>query len=331
MRLRNQDSGQSVVREAPEDDSPRPRRTRVTTWLYVLFLVGLVGLAIWYGVYTYFHYDAPGQIRVQRTVMSPERDGRIQTIYPTEGETVLQGDSLMLMIPGQPCEPTGGELTARNQRESRQQAELLAQRIEDLQQKRARKQRQLDQLRERKALELGDAESRRNDLENEIYEIETKIDRLRIQRRQAQENTSSASGTLEDLECKPFVVSAPHDGRVTRVHEQEFAFVGSGTPVLSLTRLSPSVAVLAYLERDLTGYVQRDDTVRVLLPNGSATRGVVRETYSTAQDFVQVKYDVYKPYPTRLLAEIVPPTQRVKEKWKALDRTRVEVKGEINQ
>lgn len=331
MRLRNENSGQSVVSEAPEGESPSPRGARVTMWLYGLFLLGLVGLAIWYGVYTYFHYDAPGQIRVERTAISPERNGRIQKIYPAEGETVLRGDSLMLMMPGQPCEPSGSRFVAQDQRENRQKAELLAQRIQDLQQKLDRKQKQLARLRNQKALELGTAEPRPSELEEEIFQLENEIGRLRIQRRQARENTSQPIGTTEDPECKPFVVSAPHDGQVMRVHEQEFSFVDSGTPALSLTRLSPPVKVLAYLERDLTDYVHRGDTVRVLLPGGADTRGVVQETYSTAQDFLEVKYDIYKPYATQLLAEVAPANQGAREQWRELDRTKVEVEGEISQ
>jgi len=331
MRLRNRSSGQSVVSEAPEGESPSPWRARITMWLYGLFLLSLVGLALWYGVYSYFHYDAPGQIRTERTVMSPERDGRIQKIYPTEGETVLRGDSLMLLVPGQPCEPGGRTLVARDQRESRQRAELLSQRIQDLQEQLDRKRKRLDRLRERKALELGETAPRRSELEDEIYQIEGEIGRLQIQRRQARANARQPIGTTPDPACKPFVVSAPHDGRVMRVHEREFAFVDAGTPVLSLTRPSPSVTVLAYLERDLTGYVQRGDTVQVRLPNGVATRGVVRDTYSTAQDFVQVKYDIYKPYATQLLAEVAPASRRTREQWRRLDRTRVEVEGEIDR
>ncbi len=331
MRLRNQDSGESVVSEAPEGESPTPRRTRITTWLYGLFLVGLVGLAIWYAVHAYFHYEGPGQVRVERTVLSPERDGRIQKIYPAEGEAVLRGDSLMLVAPGQPCEPTQDRLVVQDQRENRQRAELLGRRIQDLQQELNRKQQELDRLRERKALELGTTTPRRSDLEDEIYRIRDKIGRLQIQRKQARENTNRPIGRSTDPECKPFVVSAPHSGRVVRVHKQEFSFVDSGTPVLSLARPSPSATVFAYLDNDLTGYVQRDDTVRVFLPDGSATRGVVRETYSTAQDFAQVKYDVYKPHATQLVAELAPTNQGVKEQWQKLDRTEVQVKGEIDR
>lgn len=331
MRLRNQDSGESVVSEAPEGESPSPRRTRITTWLYGLFLVGIVGLAIWYAMYAYSHYDGPGQVRVERTVVSPERDGRIQKIYPAEGEAVLRGDSLMRVAPGQPCEPPQDRFVVQDQRENRQRVELLGQRIQDLRQERDRKQQELNRLRERKALELGRTKPRRSDLEEEIYRLGDEIGRLRVQRRQARENADRPIGTSADPECKPFVVSAPHSGRVIRVHESEFSFVDSGTQVLSLAHSSPSVSVLAYLDRDLTGYVQRDDTVRVRLPDGSATRGVIRETYSTAQDFAQVKYDVYRPYATQLMAEIAPTNQGVKEQWRELDRTKVEVEGEINR
>ena len=332
MRLRNRKSGQSVVSEAPEGESPNPRRARITMWIYGLFLLCLVGLAIWYGVYTYFHYDGPGHIRVERTVLSPERAGRIQAIYPTQGEAVRRGDSLMLVAPGQPCEPSEGARLTQKIQESRQRAELLTQRIQSLQQELDRKQRELDRLRERGALELGDTEPRRTQLNERVFQIQAELDRLQIERRQAQETTNQLAGTpTTDPECEPFIVTAPHDGRVVRVHEQEFAFVDSGTPVLSLTRPSASVRVLGYLERDLTGYIQRDDTVRVFLPDGSTTFGIVRDTYSTAQDFVRIKYDIYKPYATQLLAEIAPASPRVREQWRAFDRTRVEVEGEINR
>jgi hypothetical protein len=331
MRLRNRESGQSVVSEAPEGDSPNPRRARITMWLYGLFLVSIVGLAVWYAVYAYYHYDGPAQIRVQRTVMSSERDARIQAIYPAEGETVLRGDSVMLMNPGQACEADGATAVVQIQRENRQQAELLGQRIENLQQELARKRRELARLRERKVLELENTEPRRNQLEDDIYRIQDEIDELRIQRRQARSNTDQLAGASANPECEPFVVTAPHNGRVHYIHEREFSFVDAGAPVLSLTRPSPPVVVLGYLDRDLTGYVQRDDTVRVFLPTGSVTRGVIRETYSTAQDFPQVKYDIYQPYATQLLAEIVPANQRAKEQWQQLDRVKVEVEGEIGQ
>jgi multidrug resistance efflux pump len=300
-------------------------------WLYGLFLVCLVGLALWYGVYTYFHYEGPGLIRVERTVMSPERDGRIQQIYPAEGETVRRGDSLMLVQPGRPCEPVEGTLVAQERRESRQQAELLTQRIQALQQELDRKRQALGRLRERNALELGDTEPRRNEIEERIFQIQSDIERLRTQRRQARETADQLATVPRDPECSPFVVTAPHGGHVVRVHEREFSFVDSGTPVLSLTRPSPSVTILAYLERDLTGYVQRGDTVRVFLPSGATTSGVVRDTYSTAQDFAQVKYDVYRPYAPQLLAEIAPASRGAKERWQALDRTWVEVEGEIDR
>lgn len=331
MRLRNRESGQSVVSEAPEGESPSPRRARITMWLYGLFLLGIVGLAIWYAVYTYYHYDGPGQIRVQRTVMSPERAGRIQEIVPKEGEAVLRGDSLMLVEPGRSCEPTGVSLVERDLRENQQRAQLLGQRIQDLQQQLARKRRELARLRERKVLELQNTEPRRNQLEEDIYRIQDEIDQLRLQRRQALANTDQLAGVSTNPACAPFVVFAPHNGRVHRVHEGEFTVVDAGTPVMSLTRPSPPVVTLAYLDRDLTGYVHRDDSVSVRFPDGSVTQGVVQETYSSAQDFVEVKYDIYEPYSTQLLVEIAPANQRVKERWQELDRVRVEVEGEINQ
>jgi len=331
MRLRNRESGESVVSEAPEGESPNPRRARVTIWLYGLFLVSIVGLGVWYAIYRYYHYDGPAQIQVQRTLMSPERPGRVQKIYPKEGETVLRGDSLMLVDPGQACEPEGTTALAQALRENRQQSQLLGQRIEDLQQDLARKRRKLARLREREILELQDVESRRNQLEEDIYRLQDEIDQLRLQRRQARRTTGELmeSGSA-DPSCEPFVVTAPHNGRVHRIHEHEFTVVDSGAPVLSLTRPSPPVVVLAYLDRDLTGYVQRDDTVRVSLPNGETTRGVIRETYSTAQDFVEVKYDIYQPYATNLLAEVVPTTRAVKEQWQAFDRVKVDVEGRIS-
>jgi len=332
MRLRNRESGESVVSEAPEGESPSPRRARITMWIYGLFLVSIVGLGIWYAVFAYYHYDGQGQIRVQRTLMSPERSGRIQNIYAEEGETVLRGDSVMLVDPGQACEPAAGSAVVQLRRENQQRAQVLGQRIENLQQELARKRRRLARLRERKVLELDNTEPRRNQLEEDIYQIQDDIDELRIQRRQALQNTGDLEGAAAapDPDCTPYVVTAPHNGRVHRLHEQEYSVVDAGTPVLSLTRPSPPVVVLAYLDRDLTGYVQRDDTVRVYLPDGSDTRGVIRDTYSTAQDFVDVKYDIYQPYATQLLAEVVPPNRRVKERWQELDRVEVEVEGEIS-
>lgn len=331
MRLRNRESGQSVVSDAPEGEAPSPRRARVTMWLYVLFLVGIVGLAIWYAVYTYYHYDGQGQIRVQRTDVSPERLGRIQKIWPSEGDAVLRGDSLMLVEPGEACDPDGVAIVDRTRREGRQQAELLGLRIQNLQQELARKRRELARLRERKVLELQNTEPRRNQLEQDIYRIQDEIDELRLQRRQAGATANQLEDVPSSPECAPFVVSAPHNGRVHRVHENEFTVVNAGTPVLSLTRPSPPVVVLTYLNRDLIGYIQRDDTVSVYLPDGSTTRGVIRDTYSTAQDFVEVKYDIYEPYATQLLAEVVPANRKVKERWQELDRVDVEVEGEINR
>lgn len=329
MRLRNRESGQSVVSEGPEGESPTPRRARFTMWLYGLFLVGIVGLAVWYAVYTYFHYEGPGQIRVQRTLMSPERAGRIQQIWPDEGDAVLQGDSLMLVEPGRACEDEGASIVARARQEGRQQAELFGVRIQNLRQELARKRRELVRLRQRKILELQNTEPRRNQLEQEIYQIEDEIEELRLQQQQARARSAALAGVSTNPECVPFVVAAPHNGRVHRLHEDEFSVVDAGTPVMSLTRPSPPVMVLGYLDRDLTGYVQRDDTVSVYLPNGSRTRGVVEETYSTAQDFVDVKYDIYQPYATQLLAEIVPINQRVKERWQELDRVKVDVEGSL--
>lgn len=331
MRLRNRESGQSVVSDAPEGESPRPRRARITMWLYGIFLLGIVGLALWYAVYTYYHYDAEGQIRVERTVMSPERAGRIQEIYPTEGEAVLRGDSLMLVEPGRACEDPGASLVEQTRREGQQEAQLYSVRIENLQQELARKRRELARLRERKILELQNTEPRRNQLEEDIYQIQDEIDELRLQQRQARATTNDLSGIPSNPECAPFVVAAPHNGRVHRLHETEFAVVDAGAPVMSLTRPSPPVVVLGYLDRNLTGYVQRDDTVSVYLPDGSVTRGVIAETYSTAQDFVEVKYDIYRPYASQLLAEIVPANQSAKERWQALDRVNVEVEGSIGE
>jgi len=332
MRLRNRESGDSVVSEAPEGDPPSPWQARATVWIYGLFLAGLLGVGIWYAVYEYYTYDGSAEIRVERTLLSPERSGRIQNIYLEEGETVLRGDSVMLIDPGQVSEPDAATAVVQRRRENQQQAQLLGQRIENLQQELARKRRRLSRLRERKVLELKNAEPRRNQLEEDIYQLQDEIDELRVQRRQALQTASELddAANTPDPESAPFVVTAPHNGRVHRLHEREYSVVDAGTPVLSLTRPSPPAVVLAYLSRDLTGYVQRDDTVQVSLPDGSTTRGVVRETYSTAQEFAEVKYDIYQPYPTRLLVEVAPPNRQVKDRWQELDRVRVEVEGEIS-
>lgn len=334
MRLRSQESGESVVSDAPEGESPGSRWADLTKWLYGFLLMAIVGLAVWYAVYAYFHYDGSGQIQVQRTVVSPERAGRIQKVWPSEGDTVLRGDSLMLIEPGKACESEGVTFEERNRRESRQQAELFNLRIQNLRQQLARKRRELDRLRERRALELRDTESRQNRLEEDVSEIQNEISQLQLQERQASETASrlaDAAPDVRDPECAPFVVSAPHDGRVYRLHEEEFTVIDAGTPVLSMVRPSSSVTVLGYLDRDLTGYVQQGDSVSVYLPGRARTQGVVRETYSTARDFAQVKYDVYKPYPTQLLAKIAPADEGTEDRWRELDRAEVKVEGRISR
>lgn len=335
MRLRSQASGESVVSDAPEGESPRSRWAYVTKWLYGLFLVGIVGLTAWYGFYTYFHYDGSGQIRVQRTLVGPERAGRIQKIWPSEGDAVLRGDSLVMIDPEEACEAEEGITDVeQDRRESRQRAEVLALRIQGLQRQLARKRRELNRLREREVLELDDTEPRQNRLEEDTSELKSTITQLRLQKQQARATTERLADVPrvpQDPGCAPFVVSAPYDGRVHRVHEDEFAVVDAGTPVLSLTRSTSSVVVLGYLNQDLTGHVQRGDTVSVYLPGGTTTRGVVQETYSTAQDFARVKYDIYEPYPTQLLTEVAPANQKVRQQWRKLDRTEVEIEGRISR
>lgn len=333
MRLRSRESGESVVSEAPEGEAPVSRWASLTKWMYMLFLAGIMGLLVWYAVYAYYHYEGSGQIRVQRTVVSPERAGRIQKIWPDEGEAVLRGDSLMVVEPSQACEPERLPVVERNQQQSREQAELLDLQIQNLQNRLERKRRELTQMQERRALELETPASRRAQLEEEIQRLEGEIEQLRLQRRQAQERARQLADLPpeQDPRCAPFVVSAPYSGGVYQIYEDEFSVVSAGTPVMSITRSTSPVFVFAYLEPDLTGHVRPGDTLRVRLPSGSTSRGVVEKTYASAQEFAQIKYDVYRPYRSQLTAKLAPVSQKVEERWREHDRVNVEVEGEISQ
>lgn len=325
MKLRNPDSQRSVVSDAPEGESPTPLRSRMTMWIYVLFLFGILALGVWYGVYAYFHYEVRGHIRVDRTVISSHRGGRVLEIWPSEGDDVQRGDSLVLVEPGEPCEPPDStELRA-----AQEQLRLTRVRMQNTRQTLARKRRQLTRLQERTALELNNFETRRNRLQDEIHDLQSELNLLRARLRLARR----ASDRLErhprtDVDCVPFVISAPHSGRIHRVHANEFSVVDAGAPVMSLTPSTPQVAVLAYVPNDLAEYVHRADTVTIRSPDGLHSAGVIRTMYSSAQEFARLKWNGYDPLPSRTLVEIAPLGASIRKQWRALDRADVEVRGQ---
>lgn len=325
MKIRNVRSG---IRNAPDEEPPQPLRARIAYWVYVLILLSIVGAAVWYGVREYMHFEGEGQVRVDRTLMSAPRDGRIEAILPAVGDSVQAGDPLFRVDPGAAaaCDPDDQS----DLRDLRSQLESDRLRLQQAQNRRTRVQAELQDLRERVALELNASTARREQLRDEAFRLQQQIERLRqrlrLNRRELQ--TLSATSTA-DPECVPYTVSAPRSGRVHRVLQPPQTFVEEGTSILSLAPTPASAFVYAYLDTDLARYLRRGDTLSVSLPDGTKSRGVVQRLYSSALEFAQLKYDGYQALPSELLARVAPigvPTDR---HWRAFDRMDVEVTGQI--
>lgn len=323
MRIRNK---KSTVSEAPEGESPTPARSRITVWLYFLVLGSIVVGVLWYTIYWFLHYDGSGQIHVERTVISTQRDGRIEKLWPKDGDTVGAGDPLARVDPGTACTPPEGS----SLREQRRQVRENRLRLRNLEQRLSRKRQELERFQKGTALELEQNPQRRAQLQEEIVRLRDEIEmlRLRVQLGRRAADSLAAQPTV-DPQCQPFVVSAPHAGRVYQVFQSAFAVVDAGTPILSLVSDSSSAVVLSYLDTEMLGNVRAGDTVTVTLPNDTKSRGVIERLYSSAQEFAEIKRDGYRPLPSQLLVRIVPVRPSEGRRWSRFDRMSVDIEGPL--
>jgi len=326
MRIRNVRSG---ISDEPEEEPPKPLRAKIAYWLYILLLLGIVALGVWYGVVQYSSYDGRGHIRVDRNDIQAQRDGRLDKIFHAQGDTVEAGTPLFRVDPGAAaaCDPSNRLELLQIRNEIRTDQLLL----EQAQQRLNRFQTELEQVRERSALELQEELGEQKRLQENIFETRQEIDRLqdRIQRNQEEAGVVQNQTDQQDPQCIPYTVPAPRDGVVRQVHESTFAFVRSGTTIMSIAPTPVSAAVYAYLDTELQRYIRTGDTLTVRLPGDVESTGVIRRTYSSALEFRDVKYDVYRPHPSEVLVEIDPVGPQTNDRWQTLDRMDVTVQGRL--
>ncbi len=325
MKVRNTRSG---IRSAPEEDPPRPVWSRIAYWIYVSVLISIVGAAIWYGIREYSSFEAQGQVRTDRTLVSVQRDGRIEKIFAEVGDTVVAGDPLLRVNPGVASACTPEDQSSL--RDLRRQIARNRLQVQQLRESRSRVLKELVRLREQSTLELGTSDTRRKRLEDRVFQIRQEIKRSRQQIQLSRsELRSLRERPTADPECMPYTISVPRNGRVQRVLHSAQSFVQEGEAILSLTPEPVSASVHAYLDTDLAEYVRRGDTLTVSLPDGTQSKGVIQRLYSSALEFTQIKYDGYRPLYSQLLALVAPVGSSTKQRWSSFDRMDVRVSVQI--
>jgi len=324
MRIRNRSS---YMESLPEGKAPLSPWSRLTRWLYLAILTGLVGYLAWLGISHLMYVHGEGQIEIEKTRISPLHGGRIVSLSVAEDSLVHKGQQLARIIPQSNCaertDTHPGKLQFDIERKTGR-LKLLKQRLgilpSDREQTALRRALEVDQF---AIVERQRTERERDRLRQEMDELVLEVGLLRNEL-QLLEQTST--DRVLPAECREEVIVAPFEGRVHAVLRNLHEYVHRAETFILLRADEAPVRLEAYFDVDDRAHLQEGKLARVIFPDGNRGIGEISRIYSSAFDASERETVEYEPVATSVRVDLKPWTGNEERRWRLYDRLGVSLR-----
>ncbi|MBI3773059.1 MAG: HlyD family efflux transporter periplasmic adaptor subunit [Gammaproteobacteria bacterium] len=332
MRLRNRTSYMTGL---PEGAPKRTPGSRVTSWLYLLFISSLVLYIGYLGVMWIWQFSGRGYVDSPRIMIRASVGGRIAELGVQSGQHVAAGTRLAVIEPTRGCSDVASP--------------VMDSRGEQLHFEAQRKQIELDALLGelklvapqpvdegvRRALEVDGEYLRRYEQNQKQAEIlKLKIARVRgelgLLHRQSGGRTlpqRNRDGVIAAGACQPEVLVAPLAGRVRAVLRNRYEVVGRGDAVVDVVSDHAPVFIDVYFDQDRLDLVTAGKVLKVYFSDGTESEGRVESVRSAASRLPENSGMGYGEPAGKIIARITPVNQADTAVWARYDRMAVRVRG----
>ena len=325
MKIRNRTSYMTTL---PEGVAPKSALSRMAKWLYIVFILTLVGYLVYLGGTRVLTINARGIVEIDHISISSSRGGMITDIPVIAGQPVVAGDSLVTLEPSRRCrdmfDVRGDKLQFQIQMSKTKLDGLLA----ELQ---AAKSSMVDEG-IRRALEVERDYMRKNkklraNSSALLLKIGKRKQEIKVQQRQLVKHKNQLADRELDEVCKSETVTSPISGTVLSLRKHRHEIVARGDTLLRLMPDNAIVYVDAFLDSEDMKHVGKEMVLDVEFPDGKTTQGVVESIKSAAQEGLTHNWSGYSPSPGNIIVRLTPRDSESKSLWMRYLRMEVKVKG----
>lgn len=327
MKLRNR---RSYLPTSPESRPPKARAPKVTHYVYLLLLVGILGYLAYIVWQRVMFVEAKGQVEVERITVSSSRGGKISQLPVSDGQAVRNGDLLARILPPQECR---AEKDTPRLNDVRMEASLTASEIAILSDRLAELRAQLfERQRLRRALEIDTkladiAREIRDSIESTKEDIARKRARLGLLQERIEQLQTRVAEQIPPPECRPEVITAPGDGHVYRVAHKKAEIVARAEPLLTFIPGSPKVWVEALIPNDSVDQLSAGQKVSILFPDGVRSSGIVTSITSTTSNVIRPDWEPEPPPANHARLIIRPAKPSDSTRWQTYNRMTVTMRA----
>ncbi|MFT5819426.1 MAG: multidrug resistance efflux pump [Crocinitomix sp.] len=311
--------------------------------VYLSILALIIFFVLRYFFLSNFYISANGQVIFDNVDISQTEDIRIEKFYFNEGDNIEVGDTLFSYLIEDPAFAIEVDPSANNGNESNwTEREMYSlQKSIDLNNSQIRGDRQLlasykSQLGQlENEVILGAANERDlQNLEYQISKLETSISLTQsengVLNKQLGALQSGANMSVDELSASPQEFSpyrvyvSPIDGYISRIYKEPFE-VALKSEIIIKVHQADSVHIKGYFEQKDLKYVQVDDHINILFPDGQESEGVIDRFYSSTVIMPEEFQKKFEPVKRTIAVDIKPAEGSDLDLWKRYYKLSVEL------
>jgi len=324
MKLRHPRNNLTQYKD--EEPPKRSFSSYLTQWLYLAAIFIILGFIGYYIIHSIYYFNQRGMVLVNHIVISSARGGRILSQPVQVGQHVKKGDLLLRVASPNTCKKS---LNDKKMADLKMQNSLNAMKMKMLIKNRTYKEKQLQKIRYQRSLELfSKSQMDAQSLQDELQNLSANIQLLRhgkVIRRQAIKDLAAIM--LEDRDCMDEFVYAPENGTIVAVEHKVFEVLQRTEPCMDFIATDADVYIEAAFHNKYYNAVSMGEDVKIRLPDGELSQGVIKEIKSTSAPFAVQENNRYLQQRTRLLVVVKPANQQEAKRWKPFIEMEVEVRG----
>lgn len=315
-------------------------------WQRLIYIAILLGIIIYVGRNIYIgvaEVRGEGQVELKKQAVTFTNDIEILDILVSEGDTVIQGDTLF-WYKNETDDEGGVALASGSQpvdwilREKlHTEKDIALKRI-----KRTRYSKELkfkhDELQHQKELvllgvnnieskltyiqeEIIRLEAEKKAINNEIYYLKNYLTQLNLQEKEIQ---NIEINRAQQLNQSAYYI-AQMDGIIGQInfHNNEVCY--EKEDVMTIHKMD-EISIKGYFDPEEIRYIQRGGKVEVLFPNGGRGTGIIHNFYVSTYALPAEFQKKYEPVERNVVVDIIPLNELEAERWSRFYKMQVEIK-----
>lgn len=311
----------------PEPEAPHPRGPRITHYLYLMVLIGLLlylAFIIWQRL---MFVEGHGQVQVERVTIASVNGGRIEVIAVKGGQSVKHGEFVAQIAPAETCQPPDSTRLDR----LRMDASMTRARIEALEKQLSHRSGRLEKRRLlRRALEIDTRmDDISQDLRDEIIQLQEELAlekaRLTVENNQLSAIETQLAHSIVPDTCRPEILHAPRNGRILQVASRSGEVTTRATPLVTMIPELPEVWIEASFDSDELDELALGDTMQIEFTNGRESLGRIVEIRSPQSHIIHPRWKPELPPTEQIRAILHPLDEKAAKRWTDYDRMEVTV------